>query len=246
MINLIFMVYLYHRFTFGSLLFKPTCSYLALVWSCSRINQTDPNIPRYTQYYVHDTHMDVVTSSGLDSHVGGSSSAGRKFEDIWRVPRQHCILIAKDAFIYSLCTHRPCPQLLWTTAITSSKPSIFFLRIVDRSAAGPAFGAFHSCSRFRLSTSPHLPLLFCRFYSSKKKKSNKMPPKKQQVQEKVLLGRPGNNLKSGIVCELGPHPFFFFFSFFHTAQSTFTSEKLFKPPCPPSLPPFFFLFLNHD
>jgi obg-like ATPase 1 len=28
-----------------------------------------------------------------------------------------------------------------------------------------------------------------------------MPPKKEVKQEKVLLGRPGNNLKSGIVCE---------------------------------------------
>lgn len=26
-----------------------------------------------------------------------------------------------------------------------------------------------------------------------------MPPKKQVVEEKILLGRPGNNLKSGIV-----------------------------------------------
>lgn len=31
-----------------------------------------------------------------------------------------------------------------------------------------------------------------------------MPPKKAAVQEKVLLGRPGNNLKSGIVCEQDP------------------------------------------
>lgn len=38
-----------------------------------------------------------------------------------------------------------------------------------------------------------------------------MPPKKAPVQEKVLLGRPGNNLKSGIVCEHVPTSFFFFF-----------------------------------
>ena len=30
-----------------------------------------------------------------------------------------------------------------------------------------------------------------------------MPPKKQIKEEKILLGRPGNNLKSGIVC----HPY---------------------------------------
>jgi obg-like ATPase 1 len=27
-----------------------------------------------------------------------------------------------------------------------------------------------------------------------------MPPKKVVKEEKILLGRPGNNLKSGIVC----------------------------------------------
>lgn len=30
-------------------------------------------------------------------------------------------------------------------------------------------------------------------------KRNKMAPKKPVVEEKILLGRPGNNLKSGIV-----------------------------------------------
>jgi obg-like ATPase 1 len=30
-------------------------------------------------------------------------------------------------------------------------------------------------------------------------KRNKMPPKKVVQEEKILLGRPGNNLKSGIV-----------------------------------------------
>jgi hypothetical protein len=118
------------------------------------------------------------------------------------------------------------PTIPVGTAITSlPSSSVFFLRIVDRSAAGPAFAARHPCARFRLySSSPHLPPLFCRFYSSKKKKSSKMPPKKAQVQEKVLLGRPGNNLKSGIVCEQRPHPLFFlpwWFFFFRTAQSTF-------------------------
>ena len=47
------------------------------------------------------------------------------------------------------------------------------------------------------------------------------PKKAAPAQEKVMLGRPGNNLKSGIVCELGPPTgpsflrsslnFFFFF-----------------------------------
>ena len=124
--------------------------------------------------------------------------------------------------------------------ITSSTSSLLFLRIVDRSAAGPAFGAFHPCSRFRLSTSPHLPPLFCRFYSSKKKKSNKMPPKKQQVQEKVYLGRPGNNLKSGIVCEQGPHPFFPFFP--STVHFLIPHTNYLNSPCP--LPFTFFSFFS--
>jgi hypothetical protein len=31
------------------------------------------------------------------------------------------------------------------------------------------------------------------------KRNKKMPPKKVVQEEKILLGRPGNNLKSGIV-----------------------------------------------
>jgi hypothetical protein len=33
-------------------------------------------------------------------------------------------------------------------------------------------------------------------------KKRRMPPKKAAKEEKILLGRPGNNLKSGIVCQL--------------------------------------------
>lgn len=35
------------------------------------------------------------------------------------------------------------------------------------------------------------------------KRRTKMPPKKAVQEEKILLGRPGNNLKSGIVGCLG-------------------------------------------
>jgi hypothetical protein len=31
-----------------------------------------------------------------------------------------------------------------------------------------------------------------------------MPPKKKEEEKKVELGRPGNNLKSGIVCMKSP------------------------------------------
>jgi hypothetical protein len=43
-----------------------------------------------------------------------------------------------------------------------------------------------SCTVFLTTTRP---------YAKKK-----MPPKKAAKEEKILLGRPGNNLKSGIVC----------------------------------------------
>lgn len=33
-----------------------------------------------------------------------------------------------------------------------------------------------------------------------------MAPKKEQAPEKIPLGRPGNNLKSGIVCEHNSTP----------------------------------------
>jgi obg-like ATPase 1 len=36
------------------------------------------------------------------------------------------------------------------------------------------------------------------------KKPNRMPPKKAVKEEKLLLGRPGNSLKSGIVCSFSP------------------------------------------
>lgn len=123
-------------------------------------------------------------------------------------------------------------------AITSSP--IHSFRVVNQFAAGPAFGTLHPF-RFRLQLSPHLPSVFCHFYSSKKK-SNKMP-KKQQVQERIPLGRPGNNLKSGIVCERGPHPFFpFFFPHSTVHYSNFAGKNLLKPPFPPFHPRFFSLF----
>merc|ERR1711981_331958 len=64
-------------------------------------------------------------------------------------------------------------------------------------AAGSAFVLESAISAARCSNSPTplYQLTFVRFYAKKKK----MPPKKEVKQEKILLGRPGNNLKSGIV-----------------------------------------------
>lgn len=65
-----------------------------------------------------------------------------------------------------------------------------------RAAAGSALD-FWSATTVRTATRPTAPAyLTRRTYASKRK----MPPKKEVKQEKILLGRPGNNLKSGIVC----------------------------------------------
>lgn len=65
-------------------------------------------------------------------------------------------------------------------------------------AAGTAFTkgsprAFAKQAGFCIATCSYQST---RAYASKKK----MPPKKAVKEEKLLLGRPGNNLKSGIVC----------------------------------------------
>jgi len=80
---------------------------------------------------------------------------------------------------------------------TSSSPSI-------HKAAGSAFNLASRSVFIRLDfgrqTSPSNT--HTRGYASNKdKKTKKMPPKKQVKEEKILLGRPGNSLKSGIVCE---------------------------------------------
>ncbi|EFE43636.1 hypothetical protein TRV_01598 [Trichophyton verrucosum HKI 0517] len=69
----------------------------------------------------------------------------------------------------------------------SSSPT----RPLTQLAAGPAFGSF-TLLLFRTSPS----LVSSRGFASRKKK---MAPKKPVKREKVLLGRPGNSLKSGIV-----------------------------------------------
>jgi hypothetical protein len=62
------------------------------------------------------------------------------------------------------------------------------------SAAG---SAFRVCLLFASRrSSPHSSIQFQRRSYAKRR----MPPKKAVKEEKILLGRPGNNLKSGIVC----------------------------------------------
>jgi hypothetical protein len=79
-----------------------------------------------------------------------------------------------------------------TTASLLFSPSFAStLRIFHPRAARPAaLGR----APFLLITFNHTP---SRSYAKAKKA--KMPPKKAAVEEKIPLGRPGNNLKSGIV-----------------------------------------------
>jgi hypothetical protein len=93
---------------------------------------------------------------------------------------------------------RPAAVGAGSTILSLQRPAAFAFFFSP--AAGPAFSPSSFASR---------PLSL-RLYSSKKK-SKKMPPKKAPVQEKVLLGRPGNNLKSGIVCEESHSPASLFF-----------------------------------
>lgn len=90
------------------------------------------------------------------------------------------------------------PQLAPPTAtITPHTTSPGALRIASSSI-------FHLFTRSAARTAiVHKNLLSCTVYTSQSRtyaKSRKMPPKKAAVEEKVLLGRPGNSLKSGIVC----------------------------------------------
>lgn len=64
---------------------------------------------------------------------------------------------------------------------------------ISKVAAGPAFEAQLLVHVTRRSRPPSLT--HNRTYAKKR-----MPPKKPVKEEKILLGRPGNSLKSGIVC----------------------------------------------
>jgi len=85
-------------------------------------------------------------------------------------------------------------------SLNTSPPARTWLRFTSTThfsifAAGPAL---QPCAGFiRLSTSPFLSQSTQRRFYAKRK--GKMPPKKAVKEEKVLLGRPGNSLKSGIV-----------------------------------------------
>ncbi|EOD46078.1 putative gtp-binding protein [Neofusicoccum parvum UCRNP2] len=73
--------------------------------------------------------------------------------------------------------------------VLTAPQAVAFPRFAARTLCAPAHSVFEPRA--------HFCLVFVRRYASSKKK--KMPPKKAPVEQKVLLGRPGNNLKSGIV-----------------------------------------------
>lgn len=78
--------------------------------------------------------------------------------------------------------------------VLTAPQAVAFPRFAARTLCAPAHSVFEPRA--------HFCLVFVRRYASSKKK--KMPPKKAPVEQKVLLGRPGNNLKSGIVCRQPP------------------------------------------
>ncbi len=80
-------------------------------------------------------------------------------------------------------------------------PSLFTssLYSISPRAAGPAFEP-HLQQVFVLSiTFPSTTPTARSFATSSARKRSRMPPKKKEEEKKVLLGRPGNSLKSGIV-----------------------------------------------
>ncbi|KAK2752819.1 hypothetical protein FQN55_005951 [Onygenales sp. PD_40] len=92
------------------------------------------------------------------------------------------------------------PQSATISFLVVSRSSFASLSLqFERLAAGPAFSS--RLTNPSLRQQPVSALLspcfiLSRTFASKKKK---MGPKKQVKEEKILLGRPGNNLKSGIV-----------------------------------------------
>ena len=86
------------------------------------------------------------------------------------------------------------PTTITTTASGPRRIFSSFALTFHRSAASTATQNQNLSCTVSITTARH--------YSKKKR----MPPKKAVKEEKILLGRPGNNLKSGIVCNLFLRP----------------------------------------
>lgn len=81
-----------------------------------------------------------------------------------------------------------------TTPPTGSLLFVSSHQTFQRSAAGTAIGS--QILRIKYLGLLCSLTLSARSFASKRK----MPPKKKVEEKKILLGRPGNSLKSGIVC----------------------------------------------
>lgn len=90
----------------------------------------------------------------------------------------------------------PPPMSYMPTCTTLLFSSSFAIPTLNRAAAASTALEFSILS-FRSNLRASLSLVTVRTYA--KGKIRKMPPKKAVKEEKILLGRPGNSLKSGIV-----------------------------------------------
>lgn len=72
-------------------------------------------------------------------------------------------------------------------------------------AAGPAFEPHVQPASVLYIRFPSTTPTAQSFTTSSARNRRKMPPKKKEEEKKVLLGRPGNSLKSGIVRTIQPH-----------------------------------------
>lgn len=128
-----------------------------------------------------------------------SIDGDNKYRVTWSQNYPHSLQLSRFSNSHTGCTRREgsSTTLIRITTTTSSlgAPRIFssLLHTFQQSAARTAtantltYQSLLSCTVLHTST---------RSYAKKKK----MPPKKALKEEKILLGRPGNNLKSGIVC----------------------------------------------
>jgi hypothetical protein len=125
----------------------------------------------------------VRTASGI--HAKSFNSLSQKFlEAFLRLnSNTHNPVIARQATAvekqFGKLSHFRLPTLLFSSP-----------------AAGSAFKFQRSRHSYFLLSNSFIVFTTTRHYAKSRKK---MPPKKVVKEEKLLLGRPGNNLKSGIV-----------------------------------------------
>ena len=161
------------------------------------------------------------TCSVLGTPAAGSLSRGENLR--WETPRSSPNLAnSTSSTKFSSPRHIPPPSLkensqsLWSSpqkaieagltspviTITSTTPlfSFFtsFTRPFTHRAARSAFAVWPTTASSTTTTAAY-PVIYITSRSYAKGKNRKMAPKKQVQEEKILLGRPGNNLKSGIV-----------------------------------------------